>query len=93
MKVTAITPSKNSKTGLYMWRVQFEEDSKSMWLGFAPSFTVGHILDNDKIQVSSTGKSWVFRKKEETPKEAVPPSGEKPQAVKQAYGKHSAKDS
>jgi hypothetical protein len=66
MKVTAITPTKNTKTGGDMWRVQFEEDTKSMWLGFAPTFTAGDTIDDAKIQVSSTGKSWVFRKKEES---------------------------
>ena len=72
MKVTAITPQKNTKTGGDMWRVQFEEDSKSMWLGFAPSFTVGDTIDDAKIQVSSTGKSWVFKKKEESTSTETP---------------------
>lgn len=64
MKVTTITPTKNTQTGGDMWRVQFEEDTKSMWLGFAPTFTAGDTIDDAKIQVSSTGKSWVFKKKE-----------------------------
>jgi len=83
MKVKLITPTKNTKTGGDMWRVQFEEDAKSMWLGFEPTFGVGSIIDDDKIQVSSTGKSWIFKKKEEAGTSTPAPKTE----PKKSYGK------
>ena len=79
MKVKSITPLKD-KEDKDLWRVNFEEDKRSMWLGFAPKFTAGDTIDDDKIQESSTGKSWIFKKKGEAKTEVK-------SEPKRSYGK------
>ena len=80
MKVKSITPSKD-RDQKDVWIVNFEEDSRSMWCPFLPSFSVGHIFEADKLQLSSTGKSWIFKKKQVASTE--PPKSE----PRKSYGK------
>jgi len=79
MKVKLITPLQD-KEGKDVWRIDFEESDKAMWAGFSPSFSVGHIIDDDKLQPSKSGKSWIFKRKQQTettPQPLVSPTGEK----------------
>jgi len=63
MKVRQITPLKD-KEGKDLWRIDFEGDDKAMWTGFSPTFSVGHTIEDDKIQLSKSGKSWIYKKKD-----------------------------
>ena len=61
MKVKQITPLKD-KENKDIWRIDFEEDDKPMWTSFKPSFSVGNTIDDDKLQPSRKGTSWVFKR-------------------------------
>ena len=83
MKVKLITPLHDDAKNQDLWRVDFEEDSKPMWVSFAPTFSVGSVIDDAKLQPSRKGTSWVFKKRD-----AVSPSGEKPKSeTRKSYGK------
>jgi len=82
MKVKLITPLHDDSKNQDLWRVDFEEDSKPMWTSFAPSFTVGHTIDDEKLQPSRKGTSWVFKKKSTATATEVPKS-----ASPRTYGK------
>ena len=84
MKVKAITPLKD-KEDKDLWRIDFEEDSRAMWMSVQPTFSVGYEIDDDKLEHSKSGKSWVFKRKKDTPSKQEP--------KKNNYGKYSERDS
>ena len=68
MKVKSISKLQG-KDGKDLWKIDFEEDSKPMWASFQPNFDEGHIIDDDKLQPSRKGTSWVFKKTTEPKQE------------------------
>ena len=66
MIVKQITPLQDKVSGKDIWRVEFEGDTKLMWLGFSPSFSAGSEIEDSKLQLSKSGKCWIFKRRQET---------------------------